>query len=304
MQKKISASICWLQKCFGDEKALEIVAEAGFDGVDFSTDHYGIDPYWNHWNLRPADFEDVFAYSPERFEEYFTKLGEKAKSLGLTVFQTHGRASGYGNNDEYNRILKAEGEKDILAAKYLGAPYCVIHSVTTIIMGYDAPSEKMHALNYSMYKDLEDVIDKTGVKVSLETFGNARIGDKNGIDFFAIPDEFLKTYNSLPNGKFVMCLDSGHSNVASSFGYPKPEELVRIYGDKIKLLHLHDNHGSIDEHHLPFTGTVNWEKLISALEETGYNGAYNFEVNPNKFGTDLICETTAFLAKVARNLLK
>lgn len=304
LDKKISVSTCWLQQRFGDERALEIAAEAGFDGVDFSTAHYGKDPYWNHWNQRPADFNDVFSYSPDRFEEYFTRLGERAKALGLTVFQTHGRGSGYGGKDRLNRILKDEFEKDLLAASYLGSPYCVIHSVTTILMGYDTPPERMHELNRNLYGDLEPAIDKTGVKVALETFGNARIGDKNGIDFFAIPDEFLKTYNSLPPDKYVLCLDSGHSNVASAtFGYPPPEELVQLYGEKIKLLHLHDNHGAVDEHHFPYTGTVNWQALISALEQVGYSGVYNFEVNPNKFGEEIICETTAFLAKVARQLL-
>lgn len=304
MSKKISLSTVWLQGTFGDEKALEIAAEAGFDGVDFSTHRYGDDPYWNHWNSRPDDFEDVFQYPPEKFEEYFTKLREKAKSLGLEIFQTHGRVSGYGNNPECNSILKLSGEKDLLAAKYLGSPYTVIHSVTTILMGYDTPPSVMHSLNNQMYMDLEKAIDETGVKVSLETFGNARIGEKNGIDFFAIPEEFTKTFNQLPKDKFVLCLDTGHSNVASSFGYPTPAELVKLYGDNIKLLHLHDNHSVIDEHNLPFTGNIDWNLLMQSLDDVGYDGAYNFEVNLERFGSELIVDTTKFLSKIARELVK
>lgn len=302
--RKISLSTCFLQERFGDKRALEIAADAGFDGVDFSTANYGKDPYWHHWNLLPKDFDDIFAAPEEQFEEYFTRLGEMAKSLGLSVFQTHGRGSGYGGNEEFDKICKADGEKDLLAARYLGSPYCVIHSVTTILMGYDTLPEKMRELNYKMYKDLEPMIDKTGVLVSLETFGNARIGNKNGLDFFAQPDEFYNCYKSLPEGKYVICLDSGHSNVASvSFGCPPPEELVKIYGSDIKLLHLHDNRGVNDEHHFPFTGNVNWKALIEALENTGYKGVYNFEVNPNKFGEDIVCDSVAFLAKVAKQLV-
>lgn len=301
-EKLISISTPWLQQRFGDIRALEIAADAGFDGVDFSTAHYGLDPYWNHWNKRPSDFDDVFAYDPDGFGEYFTRIRERAGSLGLSIFQTHGRVSGYGADESANRQLRQEGEKDIRAAALLRSPYCVIHSVTTILMGRDADPERMHALNYRMYTDLTDVIRETGVKVALETFGNAVCGGENGIDFFAIPEEFLKSYHSLDKNGFVLCLDSGHSNVASAFGYPKVDELVHLYGSDIKLLHLHDNHHTRDEHGLPFTGDIDWSALMKALEEIHYDGAYNFEVNIEKFGPELSIETTAFLAKVARQL--
>lgn len=303
MAKKISISTTWLQKKYGDIRALEIAAEAGFDGVDFSTAHYGKDPYWNHWNSRPEDFDDVFTYDRDRFGEYFTRIREKAESLGLEIFHTHGRLSGYGNDAEANRCLMYEGIKDIRAAALLNSPYCVIHSVTSLLMGFDVDPSDMHELNYQMYSDLSDAIHETGVKVALETFGNARHSGKKGVDFFAIPGEFLKTYNRLNSDDFVICLDSGHTNLAMAFGYPSPAELVSLLGSRIKLLHLHDNHGLIDEHSLPFTGNIDWNALMQALEDIKYDGAYNFEVNLGKFGKDLMIETTRFLAKVARSLV-
>lgn len=304
MAKQISISTSWLQKAYGDIRALEIAAQAGFDGVDFSTAHYGKDPYWNHWNLRPDDFDDVFTYDEDSFGEYFTRIREKAKSLGLTIFQTHGRVSGYGNDANANRCLKQEGIKDIRAAAILEAPYCVIHSVTSILMGFDVDDATMQELNYQIYADLSDTIHDTGVKVALETFGNARNGGKNGVDFFAIPEEFLKTYQRLNSDDFVVCLDTGHTNLASVFGYPSPPELVYLLGSKIKLLHLHDNHGIRDEHSLPFIGNIDWKALLIALEDIQYDGVYNFEVDTGKFGDALMPDTTCFLAKIARSMLE
>ena len=33
-------------------------------------------------------------------------------------------------------------------------------------------------------------------------------------------------------------------------------------------MHLHDNDGKEDQHKLPFTGTVDWEKRVTQLKKT------------------------------------
>lgn len=51
------------------------------------------------------------------------------------------------------------------------------------------------------------------------------------------------------------------------------------YGSRLMALHLHDNDGSSDQHCLPFDGTVDWQKVMKNISQTGYQGAVALEVN-------------------------
>jgi sugar phosphate isomerase/epimerase len=52
------------------------------------------------------------------------------------------------------------------------------------------------------------------------------------------------------------------------------------------------------------TGDLDWKDIMDALEEVGYDGYYNMELNLGWFGPDMMIETAAFAIKVMRNILK
>ena len=53
-------------------------------------------------------------------------------------------------------------------------------------------------------------------------------------------------------------------------------DIIRRMGKRIICTHVHDNiHG--DEHLQPFLGDANWERIMPALKETGYNGSLTLE---------------------------
>ena len=70
------------------------------------------------------------------------------------------------------------------------------------------------------------------------------------------------------------CLDSGHAWCEGV----DPARWVPVMGRKLFVTHLHDNHGSRDEHLSPGFGTISWETLILALRRE-FRGTINFEVN-------------------------
>jgi hypothetical protein len=49
------------------------------------------------------------------------------------------------------------------------------------------------------------------------------------------------------------------------------------YLNKISSLHIHDNHGEVDEHLIPGDGTIDFSALLSGLHSTGYNGYLGVE---------------------------
>ena len=63
-------------------------------------------------------------------------------------------------------------------------------------------------------------------------------------------------------------------------------ERINLLGNKIKATHVHNNAGWEDEHFPPFlppTGsyyvkrTVDWDKVLKALKNTGYDGYLTLE---------------------------
>lgn len=69
-----------------------------------------------------------------------------------------------------------------------------------------------------------------------------------------------------------ICLDSNH------FLHETPENAVLALGGAIKTTHISD-YDFVDERHwLPKKGKINWNAFIGALESTGYNGVFNYEV--------------------------
>lgn len=59
------------------------------------------------------------------------------------------------------------------------------------------------------------------------------------------------------------CYDSGHENA-----FTPDADYLDSYADRLFAMHLHDNDGHHDQHRLPFTGTVDWEKRVAQLKRS------------------------------------
>lgn len=306
MEKKISISIGQLQRKYGDKEALKIAKEIGADAVDF-----GLDP---KFDVQKPD--SVYAKSEAEVVAYFTGLKEYAAELGIAIGQTHGRISGYTNQEEADAIFRKNARLDCIATAALGAPVCVIHAVTTILH-MDASPEFMHACNFRMFNDLLPYAKEAGIKIATETFGD--VHDSSRCDFFGIAKEFQKSYEQIKQYKdnaayLTICMDTGHSNKAVKFDHnPTVPELIRMLGNEITVLHLNDNDSSCDQHMIPFVAkgnffpiknTLDWDEIFSALDEIGYNGYYNMELELARYGEEIMPDTAEFAIKVLRNFLR
>lgn len=296
MKRKVSIAIGRFQKRFGDLRALEIAKEIGADAVDFSTIRF--DKY---------NSDTIFSKTEEEIIAYFEEVKKKADELGIKIAQTHGRLQGFVNDKEKDAQFLENARLDCLAASVLKAPVCVIHSVTSIHMGPDAEPQLMRDLNFEMFIEILKFAKQYNVKIASETFGDAVCFD--ACDFFGNIDEFIMSYNRVAavddNAKyFSVCVDTGHSNKAMRYGNPTPADVIRMLGPNISVLHLNDNDTFVDQHKCPMTGCIDWNDVFDALDEVGYNGIYNMEINLNHFGKDFDVEEAAFCIKVMKNILK
>ena len=298
MQRKIGLSIGGLQFRYGDEKALEMAALSGADGVDFGT-------YGGRWDYKREDF--WYALPDDELFERVSDLRKKAESLGIEVFQTHGRIKGFRGDAEEDADILENARRDLIVAKALGAPVCVMHGVATGRVGKDADPVWVRDLNFDMFNKILVYAKQYDVKVATETFGDALDGEV--CDFFGNCHEFIPSFDRIAaegdNAKyFTACMDTGHTNKAMRFGEnPSAGEFIRRLGSRLGILHLNDNNGMTDQHDIPFTGTVDWTDVLNALDEVGYNGPYNMELNLMTFGKPLAQEMMNFSVKVMRNML-
>ena len=271
MSKKIGISCGDITRRYGGIRSLEICAASGFDAVDFDL-HSGIES------------DDIHTKSDQEVIEYCNGIKKRADELGLIISQTHGLCTTFIPNDEmHNATVLEQSRRDLLATSALGAPSCVIHSITTS-KWFGASDETMHKTNNEMFSMLIPYAERYGVNIALETFGDIRRDGNRYIDFFGDVYELKKQYDMLDTKNKVLCMDTGHTHKANS---AKPSvldtvEAIHYLGSDIKLLHLNDNNGFSDQHLPPFLAgdslQLKWKNVMAALDDIGYDGIYNFEL--------------------------
>jgi sugar phosphate isomerase/epimerase len=75
----------------------------------------------------------------------------------------------------------------------------------------------------------------------------------------------------LPN--VGICLDLGHAHMMGD-----AIEAIDAVSELLVATHVHDNHGTRDEHLPPFDGTIDWPAALIALQKIGYEGTLMLEL--------------------------
>ena len=83
-------------------------------------------------------------------------------------------------------------------------------------------------------------------------------------------EEMLWLCKKVKNLRF--CLDTNH------FLRERTHEAIEKLKGKIVTMHVSDHNYVNEQHWLPGKGTIEWDKLLSALEKIGYNGVFNYEL--------------------------
>lgn len=302
MKRKVSIAIGAYQQRFGDLEAIKIAKKIGADAVD-------MDVSGGRYDV--ANPNSVYSKSDDEIESYFSEIGKLARDLEIEIGQTHGRISGLFPDEqaEENEKLFKNIRLDCLATKALGCPLTVVHGcVTGRIADNTAAPSFMRDKNFYMFTEYLKYAKQYGVKIASESLGDC--AKYNCCDFFGNTSELIMSGNRVcavsDNADyFGYCVDTGHANKATRFNNnPSPADHIRMCGGKIIALHLNDNDTFKDQHKIPGTGTIDWNDVFCALDEVGYSGTYNMELNLGTISKGLIVETGEFAIKVMRNMLR
>lgn len=253
-----------VSRAFGEEQAFRMIADAGFDGIDYSMHLY---------ELGDRLF-DLPAYAVYRRYEALRRAAEACR---LRVCQMHTLYPTYRNDAQDARRLEAT-KAGIVAAGALGCPYAVIHPMIPEEGMHALGSEAAWALNRDFYAALIPLLREHGVQAAVENMFSWEAGRyvPNNVSTAADMAAYIDRLNDLANEeRFVACYDTGHAHL---LGYDLYEEILRL-GGRIRVLHLHDNARDGDAHTRPGLGTIDWPRVLRALREIHYGGPVSFEAH-------------------------
>lgn len=266
---KISTQTGVIDKAFGKGATLEMLVEAGFDGIDYSLTGNAIE-----WN------EETFAdtLSPA-FKEYFESEGKRIRTAGIEIVQTH---APYRRPFQYDpegyAMVSEQTIRAIYATGYMKCPYIVVHPI--IHPDFDNGQNRDMGIdaNVKYFSKLAPVLKDCKVIACIENLYRGLPNEPkipNSCSGAQDLCELIDTLNSKHGNLFAACLDTGHALISGN----NPTELLRALGKKVRTLHIHDSHGTFDDHLLPGHGAINWSDFIKALYDVGYEGVFNFEAD-------------------------
>ncbi len=245
---------------FGEYRAIELIAQAGFDAIDYSMSNIA---------------KDGNALDCDTYKSYVNELCETAKRSNIIFNQGHA-VTGVGVNDP-EAAVKILAEKNIRClevAGLMGMKTLVVHPYGT--SRYIGNEQETFERNMRYFKTLLPYAEEYGVKIACE---NMWCGDKKrGVTRGSIcsnPYEHAMYVDEINSPFFVACLDMGHTALAGR----EPQDAIRVLGKRLGALHVHDNDYKDDMHTLPGLSEMNWEEITKALAEVDYQGDFTLETN-------------------------
>lgn len=239
-------------KIVSEKRAIELIAKAGFDGVDYSFGMVG----WGWYK------DDMFVldhpFTREKGQlEYAKELKQIALDNGVVFNQTHAPAPTKPPVEKWVA-------KTIEYASAMGSEYIIIHPYTVDF-----------EYNVNLFKKFLPVAKDNGIKISIEniwhSFENGLAVGPTGCNEQSLY-ELIETLN---DDNVVACVDIGHAVMKGL--ETSPEKIILKLGDKVKNLHIHDNDLIKDLHQIPFDGKIDFSSVVNSLKQINYNGFITLE---------------------------
>lgn len=288
---KISSTTFEIASTLGDEAALRILSEAGFDAVDFGMFY------------KPND--EHFVKSEEEMKQYFTELRKKAEGFGIEIHQAHSPMTSYlytGDEEPGHKYLDLQ-IKAIKAASYMGCKFLVIHPVILPDHRYSQHAEEAREINFKYYSKLKPFAEAYGVKIAIENMWNWDEAKQHIVPTVcSTAKEMMEYVDMMGHDCFTNCLDIGHAYLTGE----KPQNMICALGDYLGCVHTHDVRLDQDMHDAPYTGAIYWPAVMKALKAIGYKGTLSFESDThfNKFGPRLFAESARMLHAIGEDLVR
>lgn len=260
-------------------KGFELIRNAGFECVDFN-----LDSFLTNTALYSGNRNTFFDCTEQELALYFGQYKAEMDRLGLVASQMHAPYPIWVDLkwEQNDYVQQNVIPKSIMIASVLGVPWVVVHPIK--MRNFHGRHRELD-MNIEFYKYITPLLKKYGVGVCVENLYEG-VGGRIIEGPCADPEEaiyYVDTMNEYAGEElFGLCLDTGHLQLAKR----NPEDYIRTVGDRIKILHLHENDGFGDLHQMPFTfgrnedDGLDWAGIARSLKEVGFKGTLSFETHP------------------------
>lgn len=264
-------------------EGFQLLRRAGFTCCDFS-----LDTYLPNSALYKFEINNFFDKSEKELELFFTPHKEAAKAVGIRINQMHMPYPNYvpKGSEEINGYLKnVVAPKSMKICTFMGCRYIVIHGFK---LAHFLGSEELEwEKTLEWIEFLAPLAKELSITLCIEniytSIGNHIVEGPccNAKKVVARIDRINAKYGAEVLG---FCFDTGHANlVGIDF-----EDFIVTLGDRLKVLHIHDNDGVSDLHQIPFTFTrsrenvasTDWTGFVNGLRRIGFKGVLSFETAP------------------------
>ncbi|MBQ4071236.1 MAG: sugar phosphate isomerase/epimerase [Clostridia bacterium] len=263
------------------EEGFKKIKSHGYDCVDYG-DISNID-------------SDLYNLAGEEYCAFFKKVRESAEKSGIEIWQMHSvwPTVNFDKTEADRQKTTEYFIRQIEAAHYLDCGYFVLHPFMPF--GYDVEGDYSFTFdaNVDLLQKLIPYAEKWNVTLCVENlpFPNNPVSKVS---------EVKRLVHTVNHPRVKVCLDTGHANIFSS----DIAADVRLLGDDLAALHVHDNSGWCDAHKIPYSGTIKWDEFLTALGEIGFNGCLNLESSiPIKMPEPYREEMRLSLAKLTREMV-
>lgn len=280
---KISTEIYSSARHVGEERAIELLAKAGFDAWDFSM----FDMARFDWS-KGGFLESIHPLAGKDYAKFAKQLRKIGEDNGIHCNQSH---APFPSKPIDKDLLKRAIECTAIA----GGEICIIHPDN------NASAEE----NVEFYRTLLPFAKEHNVKIATENMWNWASGATRSCFAACSSAESFKKHIDLINDPyFVACLDLGHAEMEGS-GDGAPY-MIRELGDRLKALHIHDNDRIGDSHQIPFSMNIDFNAIAKALKDINYQGYLTLEADRylEPYHKDSVFAGMKKLAESARKLEK
>lgn len=218
--------------------------------------------------------------SPEVNRDYLDTIKRIKGEFG-TGFTVHAPIKDIhlgSTNRKIREVSLAELREALDFAIVIGASLVVIHAAPGLaaMPGGEWSKRTPSPAKTSDALSEEEALLVEAVQTLADSAPNLLLGLENLVyphELYRSPEELLDLIRKVNRSNVGLTLDVGHAQVC---GYGA-SDFINLLGDDLLHVHLHDNHGVIDEH-LPLgQGIVDYLGVIQSLKKLDYQGVVNLE---------------------------
>ena len=232
---------------------------------------------------------DGYLTHVENMRRYLDKAGIVANQAHAPFSFKYGMAMDE-SEPRYRTIARS-----IASAGLLGASNIVIHSVNV------PEGVNFEDYNVEFYKSFIPYCEKYGICVAVENLFVRLPENKGFLPKLGTPEDLCRIVERIASPYIVACVDVGHAALTGH----KPEDFIAAMNpDILACLHVQDVDYKDDRHMLPFTESLDWTAIMTALKKKGYKGDLTLEIIKylDQLPVELLPDALAFSAKVANHL--